>query len=139
MIMLDSTTKISNGSSFHGNLSTMGKLIIAGRLTGNTDVNGTLKLTQSGFYAGDIVAKIVIIDGEIEGNISAECLLELHPNARVNGDVVTSSLIIHKGARITGHVKVGDKPKLTVINNEKIRPKNSKIKNVERGRFAIHG
>ena len=118
MIMLESTSTISNGSSFQGDFSTSGKLIIAGKLSGSTLVNGTLVLTHSGTCAGDIEAKVVIVDGVIEGNIYAEESLVLNAGSKVNGSIVTPSLTIHIGACVTGNVRIGKSPKLTVICNE---------------------
>ena len=118
MIMLESTSTISNGSSFQGDFSTSGKLIIAGKLSGSILVNGTLVLTHSGTCTGDIEAKIIIVDGVIEGNIYAEESLVLKADSKVNGSIVTPSLTIHIGACVTGNVRIGKSPKLTVICNE---------------------
>ena len=138
MIILESTTRISNGSSFNGDLSTAGKLIISGDFNGNANVEGILQLTSSGTCAGDIKAQVAIINGTIKGDIYTEHRLELRSDAKVLGNISTPALIIREGARITGNVNVGTRPKLTLIENNKTQ-KLSVVNIQKNSRVANHG
>ena len=139
MIMIESTSRISNGSSFSGNMSTAGKLIIAGKLEGHVNVDGTLQLTTSGVCKGNIAAKVVIVHGRIEGNIEAQSRIELHEDAVVHGSIVTSALKIHSGARVTGLISREKRLRLTLVDNEQSSQSSSSVKPFIERRAARHG
>jgi cytoskeletal protein CcmA (bactofilin family) len=139
MIIVESTSRISNGSSFQGDLSTTGKLIVAGSVDGNLKVQGILQLTASGSCKGSIEAPIVIIYGKIVGNIYAEHRIELHEDAVVCGNIVTSALKIHSGARVTGYISRERRLKLTLVENDKTSQTSSNVKPFIDRRAARHG
>ena len=139
MIILESTSRISNGSSFQGNLSTMGKLVIAGQFEGNLNVEGTLELTPSSICKGNITAKVIIVHGRIEGSIQAEHRIELYEDAVVHGNIVTSSLRIRSGARVTGLISREKRLRLTLVDNDNSSHTTSAIKPFIDRRAARHG
>jgi len=70
----------------------------------------------------EISAGTVIINGQVEGNIKATGMVELHPPARVKGSIETPALSMDKGVILEGTVKMenlqgnkgGAPPPLTV-------------------------
>lgn len=117
MIMLESTTRISNGSSFQGNLSTAGKLIVAGQVDGNATVHGIFQLNQSGRCNGNIEAQVVIVAGKVDGDIHGQHRVELQSDAIVFGNITTPEVLIHEGAKVTGYVNMGKQPRLTLVDS----------------------
>jgi cytoskeletal protein CcmA (bactofilin family) len=51
---------------------------------------------------GDIKATNLEVSGEINGNIFVSELLTVKASARINGDIVSSKLIIEAGAEFNG-------------------------------------
>jgi cytoskeletal protein CcmA (bactofilin family) len=61
------------------------------------------------------MAAHVIVNGEIEGPIVCQEMLELQPKARITGDIRYDVLEMHPGALVDGELrslKSADKPQL---------------------------
>ena len=55
------------------------------------------------------IADHIIINGTIKGSVSARLMLELQPNARIEGDVEYGALEMHQGALIAEALAASDK------------------------------
>ncbi len=63
----------------------------------------------------DIDAAAIVIEGDVQGSLSASDRLELKATAHCEGDVRAPKLVVESGAVFTGHVSIGldlgkDKP-----------------------------
>ena len=58
----------------------------------------------------EIQAGTVIVNGQVEGNIKASVMVELHPPARVKGSIETPALSIDKGVIFEGTCKMESSP-----------------------------
>lgn len=63
-----------------------------------------LVVAESATVKGNITADHIIINGSIKGAVSARLMLELQPNARIEGDVAYGALEMHQGALIAGRL-----------------------------------
>ena len=63
-----------------------------------------LVVAESAAVKGNITADHIIINGSIKGAVSARLMLELQPNARIEGDVAYGALEMHQGALISGRL-----------------------------------
>ena len=85
-------------------------------ITGNirpVDSNPSiLVIAESAVITGGVSADHIIINGTIKGPVSARMMLELQPNARIEGDVEYGALEMHQGALIAGRLTpiLGDAP-----------------------------
>ena len=85
-------------------------------ITGNirpVDSNPSiLVIAESAVITGGVSADHIIINGTIKGPVSARMMLELQPNARIEGDVEYGALEMHQGAVIAGRLTpiLGDAP-----------------------------
>jgi cytoskeletal protein CcmA (bactofilin family) len=96
-------TVIGKESSFKGNLEAPGGSIrIDGYFEGELHIGGDLIVGEGGIVVGDVVAKNVIIAGEIKGTIEARGKMELAPSAKVIGDSKMITLVIEDGAYLQG-------------------------------------
>ena len=57
--------------------------------------------------AADVEAGAIIVEGEVQGNLSANDRIELKQTARYEGDLRASKLVVDEGAVFNGHVSVG--------------------------------
>lgn len=96
-------TVIGKESSFKGNLEApAGSIRIDGYFEGELHIGGDLIIGESGIVVGNVVAKNVIVAGEVKGTIESRGKLELAPTAKVIGDSKMLTLIVEDGAFLQG-------------------------------------
>ena len=116
---------IAQGSRIEGNLKFTEGMRIDGEVVGNTSATAEqpsiLVISEAAFVQGELRADHVIINGRVHGNVHAKELLELQPQARIEGDVHYKALEMHRGATITGQLRPTDageeKPLLKLAAN----------------------
>ena len=94
-------------------------VIIKGELSGSEDlyidgtVEGTIQLAGNNLVVGpnghvhaDVSAKVVVIQGKLEGNIQASDRAELRKSAVIVGDIVTQRIAMEDGAYVKGKVEI---------------------------------
>lgn len=95
-------TLISAGTRFEGNLAFSGGLRIDGEVKGNVIATpgqpSVLVIGEHGRVQGEVRAARMIVCGVVSGSIFASELLELHPRARVSGELRYGALEVHPGA-----------------------------------------
>lgn len=105
---------IGGGSSINGTLEINGGLRVDGFVDGEVKVTGTLTVGHEGRIKGNVTVNHAVIGGTVNGTIKAEKQLELQNGSRIEGDIVTKSLIIEEGVFFEGHCSmsaVEGKPK----------------------------
>jgi cytoskeletal protein CcmA (bactofilin family) len=104
-----------------GERATIGRSItIRGEVTGDEDlliqgrIEGSVQLAQHAITVGpqgevqaDIVARVVIVEGNVEGNLSATEQVVLQSTARVLGDITAPRVLLEDGAYFRGGVDMG--------------------------------
>ncbi|MFL5321478.1 MAG: polymer-forming cytoskeletal protein [Myxococcaceae bacterium] len=99
---------LGKGSEFEGKLTFEGQVRIDGKFTGQIQTKDTLVIGDGAKVQAEINAGTVIINGQVEGNIKAISLIEVHQPARVKGNLETPSLSMDRGVIFDGSVKMGD-------------------------------
>src|SRR5688572_31588695 len=80
-------TLLGKGSEFEGKLSFEGQVRIDGKFSGQIFTKDTLVIGDGARITAEISAGTVVVNGSVEGNIRATQLIELHPPARVKGNL----------------------------------------------------
>jgi len=107
-----------------GDIVNIGKsVVIKGELNGSEDltiegqVEGTIQLRDhvltigpNGKIKAQIFAKVVIILGQVTGNVSASEKVDIRDNGSVDGDVISPRVAIAEGAHFRGSVDMQRKP-----------------------------
>jgi len=88
-------TLLGRGSEFEGKLTFEGTVRIDGHLIG-----------EGAQVAAEIDVGVIIVEGNVTGNIRAKRAVELHAPARVRGNIDTPSLFIDKGVLFEGHCRM---------------------------------
>jgi cytoskeletal protein CcmA (bactofilin family) len=73
---------------------------------GNGKIGGTLSVSKSAHWEGDISARSAVLAGQVTGRIYIEDKLEISASAVITGEIVAKVLAIANGARIEGEVTV---------------------------------
>jgi cytoskeletal protein CcmA (bactofilin family) len=92
---------IGYGSEFTGNILVSGTLRIDGKFCGNA-VAGWIVVGEEAMIRGDLKASGIFIGGRVEGNVTADDLVELKPTAQQFGDISSKRLIIAEGGVFVG-------------------------------------
>ena len=99
---------VAAGTHIEGNISFEDGLRVDGTITGQVIAMAgqpsVLVVGPGAKIKGEVIAEHVIINGTIEGPVTAKQLAELQPNAHVLGDVNYKKIELHLGAMVTGHL-----------------------------------
>ncbi len=94
---------LSFGLRITGNLVTDGELQVDSFVEG--DIAATkITVGERACVKGEIVAEVVIVEGEISGSVRAR-QVELAHTAKVHGDICHETLAIEAGAHVDGLLK----------------------------------
>jgi len=99
-------TLLGKGSEFEGKLSFEGQVRIDGKYSGQISTKDVLVIGEGARVVAEISAGTIIINGQVEGNIKATTMVELHPPARVKGSIETPALSMDKGVIFEGQCKM---------------------------------
>ncbi len=107
------TTSVGLGSIFTGTIGGSGHIIVLGRVEGNSKLDGTLVIGESGCWAGDIVAEHIVIAGQVEGSITARGKMEIVCTAKIRGSLTSPFIAIAEGAVHEGEIHMGEVKRFT--------------------------
>ena len=96
------TTLLGRGSEFEGKLTFEGTVRIDGKLSGEIFSEDVLVVGEGAMVNAEIDVGVIIVEGNVTGNIRAKRAVELHAPARVRGDVETPSFSLEKGVVFQG-------------------------------------
>jgi len=98
---------IGQGTKVEGNISFSGGLRVDGEIHGKVIAQtpqSALMLSELGVINGHVEVSHLIVNGTVNGPVRASEFLELHPKARITGDVEYGMIEIQQGALIEGHL-----------------------------------
>ncbi len=99
---------IGVGTKIEGNVSFSGGLRVDGEIQGNVtavqDQPSTLVLSEQARVSGAIRVSHLVVNGAIDGPVTASEFLELQSHSCVKGDVHYSNIEMHLGAVVEGRL-----------------------------------
>lgn len=100
---------IGRSITIRGEVSGDEDLLIQGRVEGSVNLQQhAVTVGPDGVVAASITARIVTIEGFVEGDLSADEQVVLRSSARVQGDIVAPRVVLEDGARFRGGIDMGD-------------------------------
>lgn len=109
---------ISNGLNIEGKIEGAGNVRIAGRFKGDVHIDGDLTIEAGAHLTGQVRANLVVVAGELQGNVESAKRVELADTAVMSGDVKAGALTVAAGSRMRGQVEFGWEEKLGKAHNE---------------------
>ena len=103
------TAFIDQGSEFSGKLNFKDTVRIDGRFEGEISSENTLIVGETGAVTATIKSQVVVISGEVHGEITATGQVVLHKTAKVDGNIHTARLVVEDGAIFTGRIEMNQK------------------------------
>lgn len=121
-----SMTVIGPDTHIKGELSFDTTARILGKVEGKVTSKGELQIGDGASCKAALEAGRVVIDGIVEGNVTARERIQLNAKARVVGDLVANTLVVADGASFVGHCRVGtDATRTTPTTAESHRAKTT--------------
>lgn len=96
--------------TFKGELSGEEDLLIQGRVEGTVDLKGhQLIVGEQGNVKANLTAKIIIIEGTVEGDLVGQERIEIKASSKVKGNLVADRVILEDGAQFRGSIDMDHK------------------------------
>jgi len=88
-----------------GNLAGSEDLVVEGRIEGKIELRQhSVTVGKSGYVKGDVYGLVVIVMGEVEGNLYGEEQIVLRQTCTVRGNISAPRVTLEDGARFKGSV-----------------------------------
>ncbi|HXZ92290.1 MAG TPA: polymer-forming cytoskeletal protein [Burkholderiales bacterium] len=100
--LVGATTRIEGNLFFSGGLRVDG--VIRGNVSALPDQPATLVVSEHARIDGDVQASHIVVNGTINGGVSASESLELQAGSRIKGDVHYKSIEMQQGAVVEGRL-----------------------------------
>ncbi|MCR5824976.1 MAG: polymer-forming cytoskeletal protein [Oscillospiraceae bacterium] len=102
---------ISNGrviihANTNSNVQASDLALVSCNLTGDAKVAKCVSIDANSTITGNIAAAEVVCSGTVRGNMNIMDSLTLSSSAQVYGDIHTCSLVIERGARVSGKIEM---------------------------------
>jgi cytoskeletal protein CcmA (bactofilin family) len=103
-------------SELHGDLTVTGILRLDGNACGKIQADEVI-LSATAAMNGDVVARKIIVGGQVEGSLRASDLVEIGSKGKVKGDIYTNKLVVIEGGEFNGRIEM-KADKLNVLDFE---------------------
>lgn len=118
-------TLISSSTTVNGDIHFEGELIIEGRVVGKVlaeeGSEAQLRVAESGSIEGDVEVPLVVVNGNVNGNVRASKHIELAAQGLVNGNVVYNLIEMVMGSGVNGSLSRMDReePEIALLELDK--------------------
>jgi cytoskeletal protein CcmA (bactofilin family) len=103
--------------AIEGDLHCDQNLVVDGHFKGTIMApNNTVAIGPNGLVHADIIAKKVVIQGALKGDIKAECSVVLNASAKVSGNIQADVVDLENGARFKGIIQMDPQQEKEVID-----------------------
>ncbi len=118
-LQTDLVGHLYKGSRVTGQLVFQGSAKIDGIVDGEVRCNGTLTIGAGAEVRAKISGQAVVVQGKVEGNVTAREKVELVAPARLYGNISSPRLVITEGVVFDGECSMGvAKPKAQVASSQ---------------------
>ena len=98
---------IAANLSIEGKIEGSGNVKMAGRFKGDVRIDGNFSIEPGAHLTGQVLASIVVVGGELQGNIESAKRVDVTEGGIIVGDVKAGSITVAAGSRMRGHVEFG--------------------------------
>jgi cytoskeletal protein CcmA (bactofilin family) len=98
---------IAANLSIEGKIEGSGNVRMAGRFKGDVRIDGNFHIDPGAHLTGQVLAAVVVVGGELQGNIENAKRVDVLEGGVIVGDVKAGSITVAAGSRMRGHVEFG--------------------------------
>jgi cytoskeletal protein CcmA (bactofilin family) len=99
----NTTTVIGPDTHIKGDMRFESMARILGTFEGTIEAKGELQVANGASCKAAVEALKVLVDGDVDGNLTAKERVELTSKAKVKGDLIAARLVVAEGASFVGH------------------------------------
>lgn len=99
-------TTLGEDTQFKGTLKFKNTLKVEGKFEGDISTDGSLIIGKTGQVKAEIKAGNTVVEGKVNGNITAKDVVELRSTAELVGDIQASKLKIEEGVIFVGKADI---------------------------------
>lgn len=121
-------TLIGQSTRLKGDMTFNGMMHLDGRVEGSIiaeNDNDTLTISENGAVKGTIKAGNLVINGSIDGDITASGKIEVLSQARISGNIYYVNIEMETGSQVNGQL-IYQGGEVTHINKQEKQSKNQK-------------
>jgi cytoskeletal protein CcmA (bactofilin family) len=98
---------IAANLTIEGKIEGSGNVRMAGRFKGDVRIDGNFNIDPGAHLVGQVLAAVVVVGGELQGNIESAKRVDVLEGGVIVGDVKAGSITVAAGSRMRGHVEFG--------------------------------
>lgn len=98
---------IAANLTIEGKIEGSGNVRMAGRFKGDVRIDGNFNIDPGAHLTGQVLAAVVVVGGELQGNIENAKRVDVLEGGVIVGDVKAGSITVAAGSRMKGHVEFG--------------------------------
>ncbi len=98
---------IAANLTIEGKIEGAGNVRMAGRFKGDVRIDGNFNIEAGAHLTGQVLAAVVVVGGELQGNIESAKRVDVLEGGIIVGDVKAGSITVAAGSRMRGHVEFG--------------------------------
>lgn len=114
--VFESSSSLASGSVIKGIVFFKGNTTINCLLEGDLSCDAKLVVSKESKIRANIKSLDVVVYGQVIGDITAENLIELHPGARVTGNIKAKRVAMHEGVNFDGKCEM-----ITAVNTKVVK------------------
>ena len=99
--LLGKTNRIVEGTTIKGDIISPADFRLDGHLVGNFQSKGKIVIGPAGSVKGDIKCKNADIEGNFDGKIQVQEILNIKSKAHIHGEVICGKLSVEPGAEFS--------------------------------------
>jgi cytoskeletal protein CcmA (bactofilin family) len=111
---------LGKGTEFEGKLLFTGSVRIDGLFKGEIVGGGTLNIGEGARIEADIFVDNILISGEVLGNLEIKKRSEIFSRGNLNGNLKTTTLVVHEGALLEGYCHMKAEPMIRAVEKEEM-------------------
>ena len=102
----NSESTISNEVEITGTIMSSGSVRFDGKLEGEMQCAGDATIGKTASIKGNLDVNSIVVEGTVQGNITAKDKIELKQSAKVTGDIKSKRLAVEDGVTFVGRSEV---------------------------------
>jgi len=127
---------VGKKTKFEGRIRFEGMFRVDGKYDGEILSGDSLVIGETGEVNAKINVNTLVVNGKINGNITANKRIEIHPPGKILGDIQAPVLVISEGAIFVGNCKmekrgIGRDEKVSSLESKESKRPGTKVEEGE--------
>lgn len=113
------SSAIGENTTINGRFTGGENIMVRGTVKGDSDVQGTIVIMETGCWLGHLVADVVVIAGRVEGDIEARDKIEIVSGGHITGDIRSPIVAMESGAIHEGSIHMSEKAEVSKFEEKR--------------------